>query len=89
MSSAAAAAPRCQAAPRCPLRSSAPAAAAAMYLCRAASQALASRLSRAPSTASRLKQRGTRGPPRSSTRGRVEVNGTVGRTRGEGRDGDG
>ncbi|KQK78411.1 protein MGARP [Amazona aestiva] len=32
-----------------------------MYLCRAASQALASRLSRAPSAASRLKQRGTRG----------------------------
>ncbi|XP_071664151.1 protein MGARP isoform X1 [Patagioenas fasciata] len=40
-----------------------------MYLCRAASQVLAARLSRAPSAASRLKQRGTRGLPRSSTRG--------------------
>lgn len=50
--------------PRSPL-----AVAATMYLCRAASQVLAARLSRAPSAASRLKQRGTRGPPRSSTRG--------------------
>lgn len=35
------------------------AAAATMYLCRAASQALAARLSRAPSAAGRLQHRGT------------------------------
>lgn len=39
----------------------APRSAAAMYLCRAASQALAARLSRAPSAAGRLQHRGTDG----------------------------
>lgn len=53
-----AAAPRRRAAPS-RLRSASPP--ASMSLCRAASQALASRLSRAPAAASRLKQRGTRG----------------------------
>lgn len=73
---------------RWPLRSPSPVA-VTMYLCRAASQALASRLSRAPSAASRLKQRGTRGPPRSSTGGRVArgQRDSGDRTRGAGWDG--
>lgn len=60
-----------------------------MYLCRATSQALASRLSRPPPAASRLKQRGTRRPSRSSTEGLVEVNGTVRGGEGDARGGMG